>query len=717
MKVLILIISFLSIHEYEYYKNLKQADFNEILVNAKFSPIEERLSGITHTFYGYLPYWVDTLLYQYFQMELITHISYFATSIDPATGDLGSVPNLSRFSKIINYAHSRGVRVHMTFVIFGSSNVSQFLNNKNARNNAINKIRDFVTNYSIDGVNIDFEFVTSSVRDSFSKFIRSLYYTLVNHPQGRKELFIATPAVPEWYPGYDLSYLSNYSDGLFVMAYDFHYSGSNVAGPVSPLVPSQQWGPYCVSKSIKSYKQYGANPDKIILGMPYYGYRWPTQSGEIGSPTRGNGDAIIFYYAKQNASTYGRLWDINSLTPWYKYYLSGDGWYQTWYDDSVSIDLKIKTAIDSGISGLGCWALGYDREEDDLWNVIRSNLWFETPKRHFVVKVYEPGALNIYANPDFSSKVISIATYNTKFVSFLYKDGFYKIYFPAATGNYYGYIFGGDGINLKCLCGSTGEKVVRVNASLLNVRTGPSTSHTIITQIARGQNFVTDSSSGNWLRIFIGEVGGYQKGWIHSNYVRIIQSPEDSNEPFIRVLGLSYPPVVLAQDTFTLRIISSNSGYVSFDSFFVLKSVRDSSYFYNPQTFIDKRRAKLFSDHNALPFQNFILRVKLRAPQVSTSSFVTESFYFERKIKEFGDTFVLNVYVEAPVYVSDEKAEVAGGEFKFSSNIIKDFKVTLGKRFEVFDVTGRRVLDINRNRAPVLIIRMDNGKRLKVIKF
>ncbi|MEN3044415.1 MAG: glycosyl hydrolase family 18 protein [Candidatus Hydrothermales bacterium] len=713
-----IIFSFLTIHEYEYYKNLKKANFNETIENVKFSSIEERLRGITHTFYGYLPYWVDTLLYQYFQMELITHISYFATSIDPATGNLGSVPNLSRFYKIINYAHPRGVKVHMTFIIFGSSNVSQFLNNKNARNNAINKIKDFVTNYNIDGVNIDFEFVTASVRDSFSKFINDLYYTLINHPQGRKELFIATPAIPEWYPGYNISYLSTHSDGLFVMAYDFHYSGSSVAGPVSPLIPSSQWGPYCVSKSIRSYKQYGANPDKIILGMPYYGYNWPTQSSQIGSSTRGSGDAVIFYYAKQNSSNYGRLWDINSLTPWYRYYISGDGWYQTWYDDSVSIDLKIKTAVDSGLSGIGCWALGYDRSEDDLWNVIRSNLWIENPNKHFVVRVYVPDELNIYESPDFSSRVISIATFNSKFVSFLYKNNFYKIYFPAGTGYYYGYIIGGDGINQKFLCGSNYDKVVRVNASLLNVRTGPSTSFQIITQIARGQSFVTDSSAGSWLRIFIGEVGGYQKGWIHSNYVRIIQNPEDSNKPHIKVLSLSYPQQVFSQDTFSIFIFSLNSGYVSFDSFFILKSVRDSSYFYNPQTFIDKRRAELFSAYNALPFQNLLLKATFKAPDVSVSSFITESFYFERKLKEFGDTFVLGVQVDPRIYISDEKTETEEKDFTLSSNILdKNFKINIGKRLKIFDMTGRRVLNINEKKATILFINVEGKKRFKVIKF
>jgi hypothetical protein len=112
---------------------------------------------------------------------------------------------------------------------------------------------------------------------------------------------------------------------------------------------------------------------KIILGIPYYGLDWPTVSQNIGSATTGTASAKIYYYAFQNANTYGRMWDDYSLTPWYRYYTTE--WHQCWYDDSVSLDIKFGMVNDSLLEGAGCWALGYDRSYDHIWNAIRNNFW------------------------------------------------------------------------------------------------------------------------------------------------------------------------------------------------------------------------------------------------------------------------------------------------------------------------------------------------------
>lgn len=366
-----------SIHELEYNAHREEASWTPVVQNRlEFEPLKTRTRGMLKNYYGYLPYWIDTLYYQYFQLELVTHIAYFAIEIEPTTGGLGSIPNADRFYKIRDYGHLSGIKIHITFTIFGSSNVSAFLNNAAARLAAIDSIRAFIDNYGIEGVNIDFEFVTGTVRDSFNLFINELSGRLWNHPDGKKELYLATIAVPEWYPGYDLNYLATQADGLFIMAYDYHWSGSSIAGPVSPCVPSSFWGWISAARTIHSYKNSCGSGEKIILGLPYYGYDWPTKSADKGDSTTGTGTAVIYYYAFQNANNYGRLWDDYSLTPWYCRYPSQ--WHQCWYDDSVSLDIKYDMVNDSLLQGAGCWALGYDRNYDHLWNTIRRNFWDST---------------------------------------------------------------------------------------------------------------------------------------------------------------------------------------------------------------------------------------------------------------------------------------------------------------------------------------------------
>jgi spore germination protein YaaH len=364
---------FVSIHEFEYDYHYGTALFSPIAdTQCNVKPLRSIAREMLKNYYGYLPYWIDITWYNYFQMELLTHISYFAIEINE-NGNLGDIPYEDRFLTIVNMAHDHGVRVHMTFIIFGSSAVSNFLNNATARSNAINNIIGVVDNYGIEGANIDFEFVTAAVRDSFSLFINDLSTALWYYPSGRKELYLATIAVPEWYPGYDITYLQDYADGLYIMAYDFHWSGDDIAGPVSPCVPSSFWGPYCAARSIGDYKAAGVDSTKIILGLPSYGYDWPTVSGSMGSTTTGSGVGVIYYYAFNNAATHGRLWDDYSWTPWYRY--STATWHQCWYDDSVSLDIKFGMVNDSLLQGAGCWALGYDHSYDHIWNTVRKNFW------------------------------------------------------------------------------------------------------------------------------------------------------------------------------------------------------------------------------------------------------------------------------------------------------------------------------------------------------
>lgn len=644
-------------------------------------------------YYGYLPYWTDTASYAYFQMELLTHIAYFSVDIDPATGDLGAIPNLSRFTKIRDYAHGRGVRIHMTYTVFNNSNVSSFLNSAAARANAVAAIRDFTTNYGIEGANIDFEFVTSSVRDSFDIFINDLAVALRNHPTGRKELYLATPAVPEWYPGYDFAYLAAHCDGQFIMAYDFHWSSSSVAGPVSPCLPSSFWGAYCVAKSIGSYKAYGVGGANIILGLPYYGYDWPTTDGSMGSSTTGTGTAVIYYNAYQNADAYGRLWDNNSMTPWYRY--STAGWHQCWYDDSVSLGIKFGMAVDSSLQGAGCWALGYDRSYDHIWNAIRRAFWVEPPTRHFTAEV-NIDSLNVRDGPGTAYRILTAARIGSKFAAFDYVNNWYKVYFPAAAGPYYAWISGGDGITYQYLKGTTQNEIIRVTADLLNVREGPGTSYPIITQIARGQVFVADSADAGWERIFLPMIGGFSQGWVSAVYANVIPNPEDANAYNGQVAELIYPPTVNEYDTFTVTIKITNTGWGPFDTLVLLDGNNPSPYYY-PSQWPDQAHART-RGFPGLPNQTFYISARFQAPHVTTPAAVSDTFRFERKLTDFGPQIVVTVTVN-PLAVVEKGNDRSPGNVMvptlFNGSLKLDRSMLVDVReISVYDISGRRLLQL-----------------------
>jgi len=691
-----------SIHQVENARYLNTAQFSSIQpARQPFLPLGPRLDGLVKNYYGYLPYWIDTTAYAYFPMELLTHIGYFSVDIDPATGGLGAIPNLSRFTKIRDYAHTRGVRIHMTYTVFSSSNVTSFLNNAAARSAAIAGIRNFMTNYGLEGANIDFEFVTSSVRDSFNRFINDLAADLHNHPDGRKELYIATPAVPEWYPGYDFAYLSGRCDGQFIMAYDYHWSGSSTAGPVSPSVPSSFWGSYSVAKSIGSYKIYGVNGQNIILGLPYYGYDWPTTDESMGSSTTGSGSAVVYYNAYPNANSYGRLWDENSLTPWYRY--NTTGWHQCWFDDSVSLFLKFSMAVDSALQGAGCWALGYDRGYDHIWNAIRRAFGVEPPLRHFTAEV-NIDSLNVRDGPGSLYRILTTARIGSRLTAFDYVNNWYKVYFPAAAGPYYAWISGGDGITYQDLKGTTQNAVIRVTADLLNVREGPGTSYPIITRISRDQVFVADSTDAGWARIYLPVIAGFSRGWISQTYANTIPNPEDAN-PYNCVLSeLAYPATVNEYDTFEVRLKLTNTGWGPFDTL-VLLDGDNASPFYRPVYWADSGHAET-NGFPGLPNQTFYLTAKFKAPHVTNSTTISDTFRFARKAVDFGPSFIVTVTIN-PLGVAEEKSLSSGVGFRIPSIFYGNLRLDLNgqkgiREISVYDITGRRVTRMAPNTARVV---------------
>jgi len=701
---------FISIHNFENSRYRATADWTPVsTIRQATRTLRHEIKGMLKNYYGYMPYWVDTAYYQYMAMNLLTHICYFSIDIDPSTGDLGSIPNISRFNKVLNDGHDWGVRIHMTFTLFGNSSVTAFLNNAAARANAIANIRAMVDNYGIEGANLDFEFVTGSVRDSFSLFVNDLAYQLWNHANGWKELYMATPAVPEWYPGYDIAYLAAHSDGLFIMAYDFHWSGSTVAGPVSPCVPSSFWGQYCAAKTIGSYKAYGASASKLILGLPYYGIDWPTTSQDMGSSTTGTGSAVVYYYAFQNANTYGRLWDSYSQTPWYRYHTSQ--WHQCWYDDSVSLAIKFTMTNDSLLQGAGCWALTYDRSYDHIYNAIRRAFWVEAPTRHFTVQV-NIDSLNVRDGPGTSYNILTTAPIGSKFVAFDYINNWYKVYFPANSGPYYAWMSGGDGITNQFMKGTTRNAILKVVVSLLNVHEGPGSSYPIITHIAQGQVFVIDSINGDWARIFMPYIDGHINGWCYLPSAATIPNPEDYNTYNCTVSSVVYPSAVQELDTFTVTLRITNTGFGPFDTLVFLKGTGNSP-FYRSGNWQDSSRAKVYG-FPGLPNQTFYSYCLFRAPDVGASTTVSDTFRFERNNVLYGPEVIVSLTVN-PVGIAEYIFAVVNEDLFIKSTVFADEMQLIMPAavkscdITVYDVTGRKIIGMHAK--PGMTARI--GKELK----
>lgn len=240
-------------------------------------------------------------------------------------------------------------------VTFDATLASEVLQNPASRERAADAILQRLEEWGMTGVHIDFEQVLPRDRQNLNLFLKTLAERL--RPAG----FSVTIAVPakvsdspanSWSGGYDYATIARYVDRIALMTYDEHWRGGE-PGPVA----SVGW----VERVVRYALSAGVPPEKILLGIPAYGYDWPR---------RGQGRAVTFAEAMELASRHGAPieWDEQAKVPHFTY---GDG-RRVYFENRESVAHKIGIVKKYGLAGISLWRLG--QEDPGIWTVIRSEL-------------------------------------------------------------------------------------------------------------------------------------------------------------------------------------------------------------------------------------------------------------------------------------------------------------------------------------------------------
>ena len=388
----------------EYY-NINYLSHEEYDTTEIIQPISTRSRPNSKEVFGYHPYWVGTAWTNY-NFELISTLAFFSAEINAT----GSIDNLHGWPipSLINQAHAHGTKVVLVATLFDSNDLVTLLSNHSYKQNLINNLIAQVQLGNADGVNIDFESLPVSQRDNMIDFIQNLTSAFHSTIPG-SEVTIATPAV-DWNNAWDYNALATISDGLFIMGYSYHWGGSTISGPVAPLAGTG----YTLTWTLNDYlNKTNYQIDKLILGCPYYGFEWPTSSSFPGANTTGTGVAKFYSEIEGLALSYGKRWHESSQTPWYAY--ENNSWNQGWYDDSLSLSLKYDFALLNELKGIGIWALGYDGNRSELWNLLNSKFGEESLLK--TSKLIELDSLTIYPNPANNSFTVNYSTLNNNHAS------------------------------------------------------------------------------------------------------------------------------------------------------------------------------------------------------------------------------------------------------------------------------------------------------------
>lgn len=287
----------------------------------------------------------------------------FFTLVDEGKGEVSD--NAGEDGKAyVAWAHSNGYMVWPS--ISNNSYIettSEIMRDYNLRHRLIENIVSLIMEYDLDGINIDFEYMHDEDKDLFSRFIIELEPRLREIGKVLSVDVTAPDGSEEWSLCFDRNVIGDVADYIVFMAYDQNGDSSSEPGTNA----GYDWVKVNLDKFLG---QEGVEPEKIILGIPFYTRVWEEQNGEIVEIWRVDMkslDEIIPESAE-------RVWD-DDLKQYYVEFVEDGITNKIWIEDAESIKSKLSLVNEYNLAGAAYWEK--DREPDSIWQVVSETLDIE----------------------------------------------------------------------------------------------------------------------------------------------------------------------------------------------------------------------------------------------------------------------------------------------------------------------------------------------------
>jgi len=248
-----------------------------------------------------------------------------------------------------------------------------------------------VEQYQLDGVDIDWEYPAfprasgrfrAEDKQNYTLLLRDLR-TAFNaaSKQLHRRLYTSTATNGNAFfiDHTELREVAKYVDVIALMGYDYYGGGDKTTGNHSPLFTDPA-DPKKLSddKSVRDYIAAGVPPEKIVLGVPFYGHGWtdvPQQNRGLFQPVPPGKVFDILYIdiAKKSlapGSGFTRFWDEAAAVPYL--YNPASQTFIT-YDDAQSLALKCEYVRKQHLGGIMFWAYNGDLD-NVLLNAINAGL-------------------------------------------------------------------------------------------------------------------------------------------------------------------------------------------------------------------------------------------------------------------------------------------------------------------------------------------------------
>ncbi len=215
-----------------------------------------------------------------------------------------------------------------------------------------------------DGIDVDWEYPDAEDAENFLALLTEFRRQMDALRPGLR-LTIAVGPSPNMYSGTDFVAVSRLVDQVGLMSYDYTGPWNRTTGFLAPLFPSpgaQHQGN--IDHSIAAYEAAGVPADRLLIGIPFYGYSWTavedTNDG-LFQPGESDHEDRSYRYIQALGKDFTARRDPHSGAPWL---FDGETFWT--YDDPVSIELKGHYAVDHHLGGIMIWELSGDTADARL---------------------------------------------------------------------------------------------------------------------------------------------------------------------------------------------------------------------------------------------------------------------------------------------------------------------------------------------------------------
>lgn len=235
----------------------------------------------------------------------------------------------------------------------------------------------FIKKHGFDGIDIDWEYPVNGGLDSnagrladkhnFTLLLKKLRETLdaQGESDGKRYLLTIAAGAGVTYPDKtELAEIHKYLDYAAIMTYDLHGTWDRYTDLHAPLYdntdPSPQYKS-SVDSAVKAWEKSGFPMDKLVLGIPFYGYLYSSVNGPNQGlyQTFSGANAIGYDRIKKDylgQKGFQRYFHPQSKVPWLF-----DGTVFITYEDTESIRAKADYIKAGGLGGAMVWELSRDK--------------------------------------------------------------------------------------------------------------------------------------------------------------------------------------------------------------------------------------------------------------------------------------------------------------------------------------------------------------------